>query len=632
MENKIRLSDVIKYLLVGAIFISMFIICYLILFIHDYTHIEFNKLIKYLTDLPSFLIAILILAPSYFAGLFIHASNELLVSLCRRNLAKMEYKLRISEYQNESNLQSIILTIELLFRRILNFILRFTYKYTIEDVCTSMKESTKDRDKYTTDTPIWITLSTNPYKTLKVLAEKISEQDSDIKGEYLYLNEFMLGFRLSIYLISTFLLCGGINNGFSFLIFSEIIAGIIISIVLFSLFAKVFARKYIRYIDSCVTANNISIEDILMQDRGLPCAYILIRSTTNIKHEYFDKMFKSVLQQTYPNIKIILLEDNSNVSETSTLNQYINSIQNNEKVPEIIYCESNTNGAAGSSIAIRNKFVDVANHNDVAILLDDDDELASPTAISTIMSKIITTGANICLVGFKETNKLGLSIINNKNHYDSLLHEISQFNKAIKFNDIQYLCRAASMAWTKCLKKSVVKEYCEVVKDQEEKRNGCALPPFKDLKAYEDFTDYMMFLFNDIRITAITDTVYSYKKHNNSITSNLTKDSFQTQRIGFLHYLIDSILAPKEGLDINDKKINSLVEFLNYKTRVITGILKDKSKDIGYTVEEFWADYKDQQKLISKENNYLEIILNQSHDKIEEFYSQVNDFSNKSLN
>lgn len=627
MENKIRLSDVIKYLLVGGLFISMLVICYLVLFATDKSNTELHELFSNFVELPSFVITVLIIAPSYFVGLFIHAFNELLISLSKRNFKKLEKKQQIFTTSSNPKEKYPYITIEIFFRKTFYYILNLFYKCTIEDVSISMKRDIKNKSKYISDVPVWISLSKEPHKTLKILSEKISEKDADVKGEYLYLNEFILGVRLSIYIISLIMIWGGIENGFTTKLWLELLFTVAIFIILFSMFAKVFARKYIRYIDSCIKANNISTEEVLMQEGGLACAYILIRSTTHIKHEYFDKMFNSVLNQNYPNIKIILLEDISKkcntTTTTETLSEYLKEQQQRCDIPEIIYCKSEVNGAAGASIEIRNKFVEVANKCDIAILLDDDDELASNTAVYDIMSKMIITDADICLVGFKETNQLGLSLISNKKHYDSLLHEISQYDKAIEFDDINYLCRAASMAWTKCLKQPIVEKYCEIIKDQEEKRKVKELKPFNQLLAYEDFTDYMIFLFDKIKITAITDTIYSYKKHDLSITSinNLTTESFKEQRIGFLHYLINCVYTPKSGVNFTENHKNSLTEFLKYKTFVITEILDKEfkvedqdtmlklSQKIDYSITNFWEDYKDTATILSEQNETISKIL-----------------------
>ncbi len=182
------------------------------------------------------------------------------------------------------------------------------------------------------------------------------------------------------------------------------------------------------------------------------------------------------------------------------------------------------------------------------------------------------------------------------------------------------------MAWTKCLKQPVLQKYCDIIKDQEEKRKTNKLTPFKKLVAYEDFTDYMIFLFDKIRITAITDTVYSYKKHDHSITSNLTDDSFKLQRIGFLHYLIDSVYNPKDNISFDDDKKDSLTEFLKYKTYVISEIL-EKNKSIGYPVNEFWEDYKDTTKILSSKNANLDSILNNTSSELEKFYKEVSKHS-----
>ena len=507
MDYKFKLSDIVKYILLGAIFIAL--VAFSLLSYSGFRLIEINnQYIKIASDF-SFLLTAIAISLSYLIGLMIHSFNELVISSygklrnrrtyfsTRNHDFSKGFKFNIQIF--EFNIREIYSKVfSKVFAKALAYILELLfYKNTINYTCNSLNKYGKKTGVYDEDIPKWIVLSYNPDKMLLVLSEKIASRDGgDSKSEFLYLNEFVLGLRSTLIALISIISYRILADNSKY---DELAIFIPIGILLWcflSFFAKSFAIKYIKHIDTCIEAGGIDINELLHK-KELPCAYILIRTTTSRDHLFFKKMVKSVVTQDYQNIKVIIQEDidikNSNKESRNTLQEFIdikNSLttDKNEYI-KIVYCADKYGGAAGSSIAIREKFCDLASDTDIAIFLDDDDEFVSRNSVSSIMLKMVATDADLCMVAFGVTDALGHNIISNgsKNDYNNLLNKISFHNRTVKYESVDNMYHAASMGWTKCYKRSVLETYCQIVRRCDEIRKESNRSEFADLKSYEDF-------------------------------------------------------------------------------------------------------------------------------------------------
>ena len=651
MDYKFKLSDIVKYILLGAMFIGL--VFYSVLCCSDVKLFEIDdEYIKVASDF-SFILSAIAIALSYLVGLLIHSFNELFISLYVRLQSRrtrfytrkfdstkgVVFNLKILEFNVREICSMVFLKV---FARIFVFILKWLfYNDTVASTCNSLVNYGKKRGVYDESIPKWILLSYRPDKMLLVLSEKIASiGGGDSKNEFLYLNEFVLGLRSAFVFMISILSYRVFINGDKA---DELIIFIAIGVLLcflFSAFARSFAIKYIKNIDTCIEAEGIDINDLLYK-KELPCAYVLIRTTVNRDHLFFDKMVKSVVTQNYPNIKIILQEDTvtkDTSGKTENALQVFNrfksamteGVNNNIKV---VYCVDKLGGAAAGSIAIREKFCDIASNTDIAIFLDDDDEFASVNSVSSVMTKMITTDADLCMIGYSVTNELGHSIISNgsKTEYNNLLKDISSQNRTMRFDSVDNMFHAASMGWTKCYRRPILEEYCKIVRECDKSRklsyeHICNRLPyivnfnynkvvsfdfspyykylsFSQLKAYEDFPDYMCLLLKNLKLIAIDDCIYNYNQHKSSITSNLTLDCFNIRRIGFLHYLAECVNMPDSKEKFIDEVNEETLKFIKYKLHIIFGIIENKiaaelSPDykgeyvfINYSVEKFLEKY-----------------------------------------
>ncbi|MFR9519147.1 MAG: glycosyltransferase family A protein [Rikenellaceae bacterium] len=347
-----------------------------------------------------------------------------------------------------------------------------------------------------------------------------------------------------------------------------------------------------------------------------------MRTTTTCNRNFLKEALESVSNQDYPNIKIILLEDQQNTRMASTVGDIVkNTINGNI---EVIYMAEKCNGAAGASLKIRDKFIDEAKKEDVAILLDDDDQLTHNRAVSQIMTRMSATGAGVCMIGFSISNHLGLSIVadDTKLLYNKLLEEVESHNCAITSEQISDICRSASMGCTKCYRRRVLEDYITAIgKEEEEKEKENVRSKFIKLERYEDFPDFMTLLFKDVTITAINHSLYIYRQHASSITSNHHFEHFRTNRIGFL-LLLKKVVDNNANL-FNEHAKKEVENFIDFKLSVISRIIEKLNSEtntkMNYDEKNFITDYINQ---LNEIVNYTDIKLKEVNGKFDEITSE----------
>lgn len=369
------------------------------------------------------------------------------------------------------------------------------------------------------------------------------------------------------------------------------------------IFAEFLSRNQIRRIDILANTDSLnsvpeaSVESLnqTLLKYGIPKFYILTRTNT---HQFLSEQLDSIAKQTYPNIKIIILID-SILAKGSSIEQIkrIISQKSEEQNLNIQYYESDNTGPAALADEIRRIFCDYANKDDYAMLLDADDLLASHLVISQIVTKMMKTQSDICLIRFEIFGDKKLNYSKNyhndlvkkycyriigKERYDKRLRPHSRYDRYIT---PQFIIKESEMhhfstiGWTKCCKKPVIEDYLSIwtkikegyrskwneikishkeawdkIEKSFEKQKKNIPENERDLffllyRKYEDFPDIVMLLKQDRRICTVSKNSVKFRKTNSSVTADVDSTNYSIQIPGYLRIAKDMI----ENLVSDDK-------------------------------------------------------------------------------
>ncbi len=447
--------------------------------------------------------------------------------------------------------------------------------YSCEQYCKIISNK-KSNPEHTY--PNWIYISKRPHLLLDVLAEYIdnhskfgSDRITKSLNEFSVTLMFFLTPIATIFaLISIFKSNSSINTQTTF-----ISAIFILCIHLgLALLSNALAKNYIKHIGNQCNAlehNDKNLHQIYNL-YGAPTAFILIRSHES-DASYLHNALKSIAEQTYYNIRIIVLEDRQNGQNSKSkveeeIRKFIDE-QESKKDPRryrdiISYCNKNCSGAAGAAFHIREAFFQIANDDDIAIFLDGDDRFKRPDAIEDIVAQMERTKAQICVTSFETVEKTDNNICNNggKSHLD----QVRKFkNKRSTFNRNEF-CYLSSIGWTKSYKYKQLKKYQELIKTRKD--------DYCNLKFYEDFPDILALLIDKPVITGLNEPTHAYYKREGSITGTPTIEAFKEQRAGFL-----ALLWELADANLNDKAKRYVARFIIIKIFQIENILAKYRND-----------------------------------------------------
>lgn len=337
------------------------------------------------------------------------------------------------------------------------------------------------------------------------------------------------------------------------------------------LLSNALAKNYIKHIGNQCNAlehNDKNLHQIYNL-YGAPTAFILIRSHEN-DASYLHNALKSIAEQTYYNIRIIVLEDRQNGQTSKSkveeeIRKFIDE-QESKKDPRryrdiISYCNKNCGGAAGAAFHIREAFFQIANDDDIAIFLDGDDRFKRPDAVEDIVAQMERTKAQICVTSFETVEKTDNNICNNggKSHLD----QVRKFKKKRSTFNRNEFCYLSSIGWTKSYKYKQLKKYQELIKTRKD--------DYCNLKFYEDFPDILALLIDNPIITGLNDPTHAYYKREGSITATPSIEAFKEQRAGFLALLWELANDTTSGIKADQRRY--VVRFIIIKIFQIENIL-----------------------------------------------------------
>lgn len=301
-------------------------------------------------------------------------------------------------------------------------------------------------------------------------------------------------------------------------------------ILLLTYFCAIYyARKHILSMASVSVSDKESLNNILLA-HGVPTAYILIRTNSD---KYISDTLESISIQTYPNIKVIILED-KDASETIYDNVNIINKEKCEEKLDIIYYKSDVTGPYNLSVEIRDRFLDLSSDEDIAIILDSDDYFASNSVVSDIVTKMSEKDANICVSSFVPFGKMSLNYA--KNYHNKLVKKLAKlrlpltrslYNSICHPNLIEDIHHISTIGWVKSYRRPILEKYKQLMDYGKEvyiERWNIELGNKygNDIKVskYEDFPDILVHLLKEAKIVAISSPSHRFRKEPGSVTTN----------------------------------------------------------------------------------------------------------------
>lgn len=577
METKFNISDIIRYMLIGLFFTFSSILIYCV-----YSDISFigylKKILSSSSDASGLSMMVLLLLMFYFFGVVIQGVSKLFISFYFWSKRKMKGINSKTNYQKK------------LIRPLYHILYGLFYRITPEARCFSLKRQNR------LDVPEWIKISKNPPKLMEHI--KLS---MEIRGIALNINEY---FHFSvlfqgIYMSSIILFIPSIA------LFIWGFAGALQLIIIFAitgcisyLLSSVYATRAIMTLDIKKEALEIDVSKN-MRKIGIQQVHVLIRTCRPKPREaktdrdiieyqlkYLEEAIVSVGNQDYYSINILLLGERYCVDIDKKVKEILEREQYKDKL-SIHYCFERKRGIAHSSRSIRNHILDIVDDNDIIMFLNDDDFFYRNNAISEIVYRMNSLNANLCLSAFNINSKKDDNIvIKNGRLHNALVKKISRYNKAVTKDDQSLWHFASTISWTKIYRANLLRQLNNITKEIKDSE-------LKELVAFEDFMDYLVFLLKDIKVTAVSEPVYSYRKHDKGNTHKRDINAFKKLRIGYLHIVnevaklvhtcndqgqCDSLF--KDGIN-SSKRIKSVMcdninveNYLGLKIYEITGIVE----------------------------------------------------------
>lgn len=578
MNININFYDIIRYILLGAILVVIAIISLHFRFDPDFTNNGITAIL--FTGIDAFNIAfkenIWNKFQDYNATIYIAIlSICFIIGVTAQAFRKYVAKSRMGEWLVDLMANRCYLVS--LFRPFLGCIC-----YSCEQYC---KIISNKRDNPEHAYPNWIYISKRPHLLLNVLAEYVdnhSKYGSDRITKSL--NEFSVTLMFFLIPIATiFALIGICKFNLSINIQATKFSIIFILVIHLglALLSNALAKNYIKHIGNQCNAlehNDKNLHQIYNL-YGAPTAFILVRSHES-DASYLQNALKSIAEQTYYNIRIIVLEDrpSEQIEESKIETEIKRFIDERERQNDtrryrdiISYCNKDCGGAAGSAFHIREAFLQIADENDIAIFLDGDDRFKRPDAVEDIVAQMGRTKAQICVTSFETVEKTDNNICNNggKSHLD----QVRKFKKRRSIFNKNEFCYLSSIGWTKSYKYEQLKKYQELIKTRKD--------DYCNLKFYEDFPDILALLIDQPVITGLNEPTHAYYKREGSITGTPSIEAFKTQRAGFLALLWELAISHDNNnvAYLTNKAKGYVAQFIIIKIFQIENILAKYRND-----------------------------------------------------
>lgn len=552
-------------------------------------------------DLIKFIIALLL---CFIAGIAMNGVRLAFMQFVRWLSGKLRIvrKIHLTGFGDGCNFWLFQWLIRLLFP---------TYYYNTFNYCRVIHNLKNVSSHY----PNWVFISKRP--------ELLSEIIDNISGnagkddDRLYMNELVTTMIMIVHSCLFALLLTG-----NFIQIYTLILLVCDSLLI--LCAKAYADDYIRSLGvafKSLTNDNIRQYNNTMVLLGAPKAYILVR-TKNCEENYLANTLKSIENQTYCNNHIIILEDfdDKNQENDDSIRKTVLEYQNFNEHPSIAhnitYCKTKCGSPAAAMNQIRKLFLNTAGDDDIAIILDDDDEFLRKNAVEDIVVNMQKGKANMCITTFETKGDIGKDITNGggrihnnvvrklenrsqkgicPNRAMDIMHSLHDhllkfFNSKTPIKRrVPDFCYSSSIGWTKAYRKDMVSWYDELLENTR----------YKDLRKYEDFPDFINFLSKKVVITGVSEPTHSYFKRSNRVTTQIsTPRDFSECRAGNLQLLLGLV---EQNIDkLNRKSYLYTREFILFKMCQIEDIFYGTRRDNLKKIEKRHKLKKNEAKLLDE--------------------------------
>ena len=309
---------------------------------------------------------------------------------------------------------------------------------------------------------------------------------------------------------------------------------------------------------------------------------VIIGIRTFNSEQFLDGSLNSVINQNYPNMKVVVFDDKSTDKTMKKLRLWQTAFI--QKGIQFEIHSNNENGGCGQSFERLGRIVaDKIGDDDIFVMLDSDDKFTSTTAISDCVSQMKKNGANILIAGFDLSGDPSLVLNwNNGTPHNNLSKKLAEAGSSTVDEMPEIASHADSIGWTKIVKGDIFKRYMSMYPTLS-----------KEMKVCEDFPSMAMLLYKDSRVTGLPENMYDYYKHPQSSTAKVKPDDFRVVRLGFLKTLQEMVANNREMfVDDAEKYIN---KFLEVKYHVIGNIVDKKTQSgdlVGYTKNDWQRDFQ----------------------------------------
>lgn len=585
METNLKFSDIIRYILLGSI--SILIISqpiYLVWQIDLFTLVK-DSVEKVLTpnwsrnNTYTYIAVVVGLAASYLVGAIVQGYRLFLLQFMRR----MYHYHWVRDFVENSfgnpdkfYLRQVFPKLQMMGRTLMRLLVFPSFYYDIYNYTRLLKFSRNS----TLQIPEWIYISDEPQMTCEVIDKLVGKRGED---DHLYLNEFLTSLAAvtwtSLILICFLWPCVEMNPHRTLLTCSVFLLLEVVCCIT----AKSFGEEYIRSLAMWFRAKlegEHRMDDYgrIIALHGAPKVYLLVR-TVSSRDYFLSKTLESIERQSYKNFQVIVIEDirkttkdepDDQLPDECIAQNVVERYNNREHHPSlydrITFCKLDCGNPATTMWHERDFFLKMADKNDIAVILDDDDELRSDNALLNIVHAMTRNKANICLTSFESKGDLGLDITNNGGGVHN--HLIKQFSRHSISEFDSRLCHASSIGWTKACRTDVIRKYMELLKKHRETHRQS----YCDFKKYEDFPDFVMLLIKGTVITGVREATHAYYKREGRITTNPTDEDFQFCRAQNLNLLIELVMQNPDAFPDAKTALQNTLQFVLFKTCQIEDI------------------------------------------------------------
>ena len=582
MDTQLKFSDIIRYILLGCI--SMLVVTVAFVLYDSYCTGSTYNLPFWVTTLNAYMesysssltiVAVVAIASFYFVGLIVQGIRMM---FCQILYYFKDNRFMSFLFGDCNNFPQWSALVAFLTR---TFVFSPVFFYEINVYCRVLKFRNHTSSGY----PKWLNISNHPEELCEIIEGAINSgkyRDDDRR----YLNELLIGILTVIritmwtFIVMSLFALPQVETASKILILALIcmFAGAIVTMI-----AKAYASEYIKSLGTSITArcNDSQVKERfnkMLAANGTPRVFLLVRTCSKNAPMYernLKRTLDSINRQTYQNILVIVLEDvdKDYDNQVTTAKQIISLYQDSQNYPflfdKIAYSVEHCGGPAAAMIRIKELFLKTACDDDIAVMLDDDDALKRSDAIEDIVYMMNSRKANICITSFESCGEISMDITNKGGGKHNELVNILSKKRAGHFTPD--LCYASSIGWTKAFKHETAKTMHYLLTKYADE--------YRCLERYEDFPDFIAFLFSKSRVCGVPKPTHLYYKDKGRITTTKNIEDFKVARVGFLALLLKMVVENPNLFDNVFKAETHAIEFIVFKTCQIEGIMAKFSKE-----------------------------------------------------